>query len=135
MYPSLPVPSTGYTSIQILMETDEGCILSSMFCLVSQGEELSRTARPRLLTSYPPPMVTSSCSPLNEGSLSGWRQPKTLGNKRAGTREKKGSLWRLPMPGTRYSQAGGGGCLNLRPLAPSLADEIQSQAAAFRGFT
>lgn len=35
------------------------------------------------------------------------------------------------MPGTRCSGGGGGG-LNLRPLSPSLADEIQYQTRAFR---
>lgn len=89
---------------------------------------------PHLLPPPPVPYSPSSHSPLKEGSLSRWREHKTLGNKSSGTREK-GSPWTLLMPGTRCSWGAEGVCLNLRLLPPSLADEIQFQAAAFRGFT
>jgi hypothetical protein len=37
----------------------------------------------------PPPLLPSSCSSLNEGSLSRWREPKTLGHKSSRTRERR----------------------------------------------
>lgn len=95
MYPSFPSPSRGETTHlpRSWWGQTRGRILPSLhiatLCLVSQGGEL-REGPGSSLPTPPPPMVTSSYSSLNEGSLSGWRQPKTLGHKRAGTREKKG---------------------------------------------